>query len=227
MASLNAQARKYPEGYLILINDGLDVLVTLYQSILYRSENFQKMLHGKAIGTVLYDEETELEMMATIFCEFLFHGEISIDRAPALFNNLITAKDGIFCKYFLLIKYEFTAFVCAHELGHILCGHMSDVSTRKMTTYKGLMDVPVHDWLLEFHADRFAAILLYNPNRNRVKSGPPLSNYADHLTLSLILSSIVLFFQLAELVDFLAKKFTICLAGLSLLILIIPRLWKG
>lgn len=173
----NAHAVRVPEGsgYVILVNVGLIMFIYAVAEIIFSQIEF---------GTVKYNNNGK-----PIVDKVLGTREISYEEAGVYFQDTIQryvnlkrydpSKEKIIvkggAKLVLLSKLGSAAvnFVLAHELGHLLLGHLDSEQTRLVTVPGIGIKVPVisKSWENEFKADLIGGFLFVKNLLNKVDDG--------------------------------------------------------
>lgn len=157
---LNAHALKYPEGYLVVVEKGLDTFYQLLFAVICRSKAFQMALFKKEVCESLSHKET-VDVIGQIFKEYLETKTIS---DAVFYNYSFTPKDGVIMEAQGFLYREFIFYIMAHELSHVyLNHHSSDVGLKKVLDDKGLY--PHFSQSMELSADDLAFKLLFRKER--------------------------------------------------------------
>ena len=159
-SGLNAHAIKYPEGYLVVIEKGLDTFYQILFAVICRSKAFQMALFQKEVCESLSHSET-IEVLGQIFKEYLEAKTIS---DAVYYNYSFTPKDGVMMEAQGLLYREFIFYIVAHELSHVyLDHHSSDVGLKKVLEDNGLY--PHFSQSMELSADDLSFKLLFRKER--------------------------------------------------------------
>jgi hypothetical protein len=137
--SINAEARKTPNGYLVLVNTGL----VFYLAQIIRSLNMEQVA-----------EADRIESIAQATAAYIRHG------SPAAGPQPHAGGAGMFVAH--LLSRACGDFVVAHEFGHLLAGHL-DVAQRPkrmLATNAGNVAVIDKSWEEEHEADAIGFSLI-------------------------------------------------------------------
>lgn len=137
----NSASYKVNESeYLIVINEGvlsfLNEMSTLMVEFLFTDDliSYETLVHNLKLKPHIV-KEFIIKMLAYYFFYHTWQGQKKKIRKSDLFWRIRDA-----------VAFESRVFVCAHELGHILLGHLETEN---------------EIWEREFQADRFAALIMF------------------------------------------------------------------
>jgi hypothetical protein len=135
--SVNAEARRTGNGYLILVNSGLPFFIKQVTEALNAHEDVTRA--AKSTKTV--------DLLARILIAYLRFGDPVFGPKP-MTADLIAMRS-------LWMSDACCEFVVAHEYGHVLAGHLDAGATaHALPTRAGAVDVIRKAWDQEFEADR-------------------------------------------------------------------------
>ena len=194
---LNAMALKYPEGYLVVIENGLDKFLLTYFGILCRYDEFQKnLLNGNIISDTLSRSEI-IEELTKLFVLYRKSKEVP---EYMLLNYMVTSSDGMLQELYGMLYRETLLYLIAHEISHIhLSHHESDASLKFVLNDAGLYPNFSRD--LELQADYHAFKILFNSERTLVPGHTWSSLYGQNkgmydINIKCFYSGITMFFHI-------------------------------
>lgn len=135
--SVNAEARRSDNGYLILVNAGLPFFVTQIVNALNMRQDLGKVPDDEEITTTI----------AHIIVAYLRFGNPAAGPMPLV--------GGLDSQIVMFLTDACCQFVLAHEYAHILSGHFDRESPKLqvLPTNVGRVEFIKNDWEQEFEAD--------------------------------------------------------------------------
>jgi len=184
---INAQVRRSDSGILILVYDG--IIPFAFETGVLLGGLLPLKLHG-----IELEPEVKLSDAQRIFGEMLitFLKTRGIKRGNILLHN--NSRQEFACLVYNSIMW----FVVAHELAHILCGHLKDEKTEKLMIGTSSVEFFVNSWQDEMEADQTAIRLLRKL-------------HVDNVCADTIYLGPIVFFELAESIMYFASKLDICI----------------
>ena len=201
---LYAEVKRYPEGYLILVGNGVSDLLVSFLSILFRTEGF--FPNGpKYLRNGMISEEQSDVLFAQLFAGYLLYGP---QRGTGLIGwphlPIRYSEDPLYY-FYLNTLFESHTFVIAHEFFHIILNHFG----RDAVVNKSEDNVADRTaWKNELDADWHATHYMYNSERIRLPGGPSMREVYNGFPpiLESVLAGIIVFFVIDHWHNYFAEN---------------------
>lgn len=166
---INGLCIKVPTGgYVVLINSGSIKFFRVLSDLITSCLNFDTP-SGELKPILSYDEVVDI--IRKIAVTYPYYDPENIDRDRFTFFQMgDNYNDNYRARFSTHLCDNFANFLIAHEVGHIVCGHLSGVRLKAISFGNESMDAVDYSWDQEYDADMAGADIFFkfaNDNENQ------------------------------------------------------------